>query len=162
MTGEAPEGWAGFTFSNLRWWPLLMVPFGGVVHVAVGAMERRASGKLPVTRAARRTLRRAGWQGIALLGAGFLSWAGIALIAIGVGPHAFDRLQSAAAGVLFLAGLSGVVGGGVVHVILRRKVGPQGAVRRRRAGDGEPDIEIWNLHPAFVTAFRENQASVTG
>ncbi|HYL08927.1 MAG TPA: hypothetical protein VEU76_10275 [Candidatus Udaeobacter sp.] len=160
MTGEPAETWRKFTFSSLRWLPLVLLPLGVVGHAAIGLMERRASGRLPLTQASKARLRRAGWQGLVLMLAAFGSFGAIAAIGVAAGPHAFNGPQSDAAGFLLFGGLLALIGGTLVLLIARYLVGPRGVVRPKRAGDKELMVEIWNVHPAFVAAFDQMQQNI--
>lgn len=88
-----------------------------------------------------------------------LSFAGTFVFGIAIGPRAFSGLEATIAGILWLAGLLALIGGTVYLLIARYLVGPRGAVRRRLPGDQERVVEIWNLRPAFVVAFRQQAGS---
>lgn len=156
MTGQRAETYRTFTFSSLRWWPLALLPLGGLLgHAALGLVERRATGRLPLTRAADAKVRRAGWQGLALMVAGLASFAAIFAIGLGAGPRAYSAAESLVAGVLLLGGLLALTGGAIYLLAARYLVGPRGAVGSRRWGDEEAIVEIWNVHPEFVVAVRQ-------
>ena len=113
--------------------------------------EHVAVGRLPLTMAANRKLVLITW-----VPAGFMvSGAILAVVAARIG---FDSVVATA---LLVQGLFTMVLAGIVLLVLRPFVGPQGRVLDRRQGEAEVLVELRRVHPAFVAAVTEFEQSNT-
>ena len=112
---------------------------------------RRARGYLPVTRRIRRRLLMVNWSIFGLLPLTLVLWIAAAVVAGNVG------LQSALIGPLVVAGIVTILAGLIGLIGILPLVGPRGRVFARQRGHKDNVVELFHVHPAFVTAVQQVQ-----
>ena len=161
MTGRPAETWRKFRFATPPDWAyalLALVVLGGIGIIAyaivIASISRRATGYLPLTRRSRFLLNLYIWGTVALLPIFLvLLIAGIVLSAntddqaLGI----IGGTMIAASVVLFVAFL--------VLVVLRRWVGPGAKVMEPPLGYNDNPVELRRVHPGFVAAIHQLQAT---
>jgi len=158
MTGRPAETWRTFRFrSPAPWSPAFILLFAvGIGFLISGALiyitSPHASGRMPVTREAAARLSRLIWISVMLMaGAVVAAFVGVLTLsstnlAIQLsGPLLLFMIAPFA----FIAGSLGVqMGLGVAF----NPIGPRGKVFRRKVKDHDRIVELYHLHPAFVSA----------
>jgi hypothetical protein len=161
MTGRPAETWRKFKFATPPDWAyalLILVCLGGLGFIAFAIVmtlvAQRASGYLPLTRSASRTVSLALWIPIGLLIAGPVAW----VIAIIASASSSDQVAAVFLwlGILFL--LAGLVG----RLLVTRLVCPRAKVREAAPGQTDRIVELRNVHPLFVAAVLERQQARAG
>src|SRR5258706_978575 len=135
MTGAPSEVWRRFRFATApagSTWKLI-----GVFSIS---KERVISGYLPLTRKSARLLALVTWvPAIAIV-------AGAILAAVGA-ITTISSINSTVGGVLLLLGLMLAVGAGILMLLTRPFIGPQG-----RVIDSGSIVELSRVSPTFVSA----------
>jgi hypothetical protein len=159
MTGRPAETWRKFKFATPPDWAyalLILICVGGLGFIAFAivmtVIAQRASGYLPLTRSARRTVNLAVWIPVGLLIAAPVAW----VIALFVGPSSGPSANTIGIvllwlGILFL--LAGLVG----RLLVTRLVCPRAKVMEAAPGQTDRIVELRNVHPLFVAAVLERQ-----
>lgn len=156
MTGRPAETWRKFKFATPPDWAyalLILVCLGGLGFIAFAIVTtlvaQRASGYLPLTRSANRTVSLGLWIPIGLLIAGPVAWA----IAIVASASSSDTVAAVFLwlGILFL--LAGMVG----RLLVTPLVSPRAKVKEVAPGQTDRIVELRNVHPLFVSAVLERQ-----
>jgi hypothetical protein len=156
MTGRPAETWRKFKFATPPDWAyalLILVCLGGLGFIAYAIVTtlvaQRASGYLPLTRSASRTVSLGRWIPIGLLIAGPVAWA----IAIAASASSSDSVAAVFLwfGILFL--LAGIVG----RLVVTPLVSPRAKVREVAPGQTDRIVELRNVHPVFVAAVLKQQ-----
>ena len=156
MTGRPAEMWRKFKFATPPDWAyalLILICLGGLGFIAFAIVmtlvAQRASGYLPLTWSASRTVSLAVWIPIVLLIAAPVTWA-IALFAGSSNANTIG-IVLLWLGILFL--LAGLVG----RLLVTRLVCPRAKVMEAAPGQTDRIVELRNVHPLFVAAVFERQ-----
>ena len=160
MTGRPAELWRKFKFSTPPAWAyalLVLVCLGGigiiVYAVVVNLVSQKASGHLPLTRAARNRLNVYIGAVIAMLVLSLvLFFAGLI-----VGSNS-DSTSSTIAGFLIAFGVLLFVAF-LVGALLRSLFGPRAKVFEPALGQVDKLVELRSVHPAFVAAVQQQHAA---
>jgi hypothetical protein len=160
MTGLPAETWRKFKFATPPDWAyslLILVCLGGLGFIAfaivMALVAERATGYLPLTRSANRTVNLAVWVPVALLIATPTVWV-IALIA---SASSSNQAASSLAVVLLWFGILFFLAGLVGRLLVTRLVSPRAKVMPLAPGQTDRIVELRNVHPLFVAAVLERQ-----
>ncbi len=160
MTGLPAELWRKFKFSTPPtwvYWLLLLVVFGGLgiifYAIIVTLVSQKASGYLPLTRAARNRLYLYIGAVVALMPLSFILF--FAGLAVGLNN---DSTSSTASAILVVAGVALFVLF-LAGALLRSLVGPRAKVMEPQLGQIDKLVELRNVHPAFVAAVLQMHAA---
>ena len=161
MTGRPAEVWRKFNFKTPPTWVyflLLLVLIGliGLVIFAIveNAVSEKASGHLPLTRAARNRIRIFIWTVVALLPASVVLL--IAGAAFGAGT---DSATSGLGALCILLGVLAFIAFIVGAFTRSLWSGPRAKVYPPQPGYTDKIVELYKLHPAFVAAVRQQHAA---
>ena len=162
MTGLPAETWRRFRFATPPAWAyvlLVLACIGGIgiipYAIVTVAIAHRASGYLPLTRASRRLVNLAFWVPLALLGLWLVFWFAAAVIGLLSG----DKTLQTIAWLLFWLGVLALVAGLAGRLVVTRLVGPRAKVAEQLPGQRDKLVELRNVHPAFVAAIQQMQAT---
>ena len=158
MTGLPAETWRKFKFATPPDWAyalLILICVGGLGFIAfaivMSLIAQRASGYLPLTRSASRTVSLAVWIPIGLLIAAPVAW--VTALFAGASNANTIGIGLLWLGILFL--LAGLVG----RLLVTRLVCPRAKVMEAAPGQTDRIVELRNVHPNFVTAINQVQLS---
>ena len=160
MTGRPAETWKRFNFQTPPGWTyaLFVLVLLGLIGIVVAGVviyfvSEKASGHLPLTRAARNRLLVILWTIVALLPLSVIFL--IAGAAFGAGTD--SATSGLGVGCILLGVLAFIAF--VVGAVLRNRFGPRGKVHAAQAGYFDKIIELSHLHPNFVAAIQQQHAS---
>lgn len=160
MTGMPAEVWRKFKFATPPTWVyalLILICLGGIgiifYAVIVTLVSQKASGYLPLTKAARKRLYLYLGVVVALLPLSFI----VFFIGLAVGSSN-DSTSSGISFVLVSVGLLLFVLF-LVGALARGLIGPRGHVSEPPLGQLDRIVELRNVHPAFVAAVHQVQAA---
>ena len=147
-TGAPAEVWRKFNFSDSPWWAFWL---GGILLAA--ATARRASGHLPLTRAAARSIRLVRLTPFVFvaLAIAFLAIAAVAT-KVGGNGRAGSALVVYSSGFALFLGLMAFF-----NLLLTHRYGPVGKVKA--PGYYDVIVELDHVHPAFVAAVQQAQSA---
>ena len=162
MSGRPAETWRKFNFATPPQWAyalLILVCLGGlgiiVYAIVIATISQRASGHLPLTRSSKRAVNLVIWVPVGLIVAWIVLWvAGFATL-----PSTSDQSQSALPGIFFGLGLLVLIGGLVGRLVITKLVAPSAKVMEPPPGYTDKTVELRNVHPNFVQAVHQLQAS---
>lgn len=162
LTGRPAETWRKFRFATPPQWAyalLLLICLGGIglilYAVVLTSISQRASGHLPLTRAARRQVDMAIWVPAGLL----IAWVVLWVVAVAVGAAGNDQSGSGLAAAFFFLGLLALIAGLVGRLVVMRFLVVQARVFEPQPGQVDKIVELRNLHPNFVHAVQQLQAA---
>jgi len=160
MTGRPGEVWRKFKFSTPPTWVyalLVLICLGGLgiilYAVVVTLVSQKASGHLPLTKAARNRLNVYIGVVVALLPISFVLF----FVGLAVGSNN-DSASSAISAALVIAGLLVFILF-IVGALARSLFGPRGKVMEPPPGQLDKLVELRNVHPAFVAAIQQQHAA---
>jgi len=156
VTGAPADSWYRVRFKTVPAWAeashgLELTQFALLAPVLEEVTMRRARGYLPVTRHTRRRLLVVNWGVFGFLPLTLLLWVAAGIVAGNVGT------QSAFVGALVLAGIVTILAGLIGLIGILPLVGPRGKVFARQRGQPDNVVELFHVHPAFVTSVQQWQ-----
>ncbi len=156
VTGAPAETWYRVRFKTVPGWAeashaLAFTQLAPLAPVLEEVTMRRARGYLPVTRHIRRQLLMVNWSIFGLLPLTLALCVAAAVVAGNLGP------QSALIGPLVVAGILTILAGLIGLIGILPLVGPGGRVFARQRGHQDNPVELFHVHPAFVTAVQQLQ-----
>lgn len=162
MTGQPAEVWRKFRFATPPQWAyalLVLVCLGGIgliiYAVVLQTISQRATGHLPLTRAARTRVELAIWVPAGLL----IGWIALWVAATIAGAAIADQSANGLVGALFFLGFLALVAGLVGRLVIMRFLVPQAKVFEPQPGHLDKIVELRNLNPNFVHAVQQAQAA---
>lgn len=163
LTGRPAETWRKFRFATPPQWAyalLVLVCLGGigiiVYAIVLSTIAQRASGHLPLTRAARNQVTLAIWVPVGLI----IGWVVLWVVAVAVSPSTGDQSSgSGLAATFFFLGLLSLIAGLVGRLVIMRFLVPQARVSEPQPGYVDKIVELRNVHPNFVQAVQQLHAS---
>ncbi|HZQ49603.1 MAG TPA: hypothetical protein VFB69_04770 [Candidatus Dormibacteraeota bacterium] len=161
MTGRPAEVWRKFNFRAPPTWVyflLFLIVIGLIGLIIFGVVENavseKASGHLPLTRAAQNRIRLFLWTVVALLPASIVLL--IAGAALGAGT---DSSTSGVGALCILLGALAFVAFIVGALTRSLFTGPRAKVYPPQPGYTDKIVELYKLHPAFVAAVQQQHAA---
>ncbi len=156
VTGAPADAWYRVRFKTVPAWAeasnaLAFTQLAPLAPVLEEVTMRRARGYLPVTRRIRRRLLMVSWSIFGLLPLTLVLWIAAAIVAGNLGP------QSALIGPLVVAGIFTILAGLIGLIGILPLVGPRGRVFARQRGHHDNVVELFHVHPAFVSAVQQLQ-----
>lgn len=162
LTGRPAEVWRKFRFATPPQWAyalLVLICLGGIGLIAyavvISTIAQRATGHLPLTRAARSRVEAAIWVPAGLI----IGWVVLWVIAVIVSPTSNDQSGSGLAAAFFFLGFLALVAGLVGRLVIMRFLVIQARVFEPQPGQLDKIVELRNLHPNFVHAVQQAHAA---
>ena len=141
------------------YWLLLLICAGGLgfiaYAIAIAAVAERASGYLPLTRSSSRTVTFAFWIPTGLL----IAWVAAWVLTVVLAWTTTDPNVSTIAWISFGMGFFFLAAGLVGRLLIAPFIRPGGKVRPIVPGQYDRIVELRNVHPNFVSAVNQVQAS---
>jgi uncharacterized Tic20 family protein len=160
MSGQPAETWRKFKFSTPPTWTyalLILICLGGIgiilYAVVVTLVSQKASGYLPLTKAARNRLNIFIGVVVALLPVSFIMF----FVGLAVGSSS-DSTSSAISVALVIVGVVLFVAF-LVGALTRSLFGPGARVIEPALGQTDRLVELRRVHPAFVSAVQQQHAA---
>lgn len=160
MTGRPGEVWRKFKFSTPPTWVyalLILVCIGGLgiilYAIIVTLVSQKASGHLPLTKAARNRLNVYIGVVVALLP--------VSLVLFFVGLAVASNNDSTSSAISLALVITGVIVFALflVGALARSLFGPRGKVMEPQPGQLDGIVELRNVHPAFVAAIQQQHTA---
>lgn len=162
MTGRPAETWRKFNFATPPQWAyalLVLACLGGIgiiiFAIVIATISQRASGYLPLTRSAKRTADLVVWVPVALI----IAWVVMWVIGFATLPPTSDQSGSAVPGIFFGLGALLLIGGLVGRLVITKLVSVSAKVMEPQPGYMDKIVELRNVHPNFIQAVHQLQAS---